>query len=313
MIVVVTNRQDLTADLGILGFRRRNLPYFRLNTEETLPTLHIGSDGAPHIYIETGDFQLDDITAIWFRRPRYASRLSLDPKHRTFAHEETKYAWSNIFQFLEDRIWVNHPRDNRRAANRLWVLQRAAFAGLLTPATIMTAQAVEARSFIERHGASVAKSIGPGYRNDDTNVASFTTLLNSPAEVPDNLGPAPVLFQAYIDKVCDWRITVFGKQVFATRILSQKESSGRVDWRQSQRPLALEAATLSTKVQASLLTLLGDLNLRFAAVDFAEDKNGHFWFLEVNPNGQWGWIEQELGTPLSNSLAILMEQSLVRF
>lgn len=311
MILVVTNREDLTADLGILGFRRRNLPYFRLNTEEALPTLHIGSDGSPHIHVEIRDFQLGDVTAIWFRRPRYTSELYLDPKHRTFAREETKYAWSNVFQSLEDRIWVNHPRDNRRAANRLWVLQRAAFAGLLTPATLMTAQAIGARSFIERHGASVAKSVGPGYRNDDTGVASFATLLNSSAEVPDNLGPAPVLFQAYIDKVCDWRITVFGKQVFATRILSQEEPSGRVDWRQSQRPLRLEAATLPTKVQAFLLNLLGDLNLRFAAVDFAEDKHGCFWFLEVNPNGQWGWIEQELGTPLSNSLAALMEPTLV--
>lgn len=313
MILIITNREDLTADLGILGFRRRNLPYFRLNTEETLPTLHIGSNGAPQIRVGTGDFQLDDVTAIWFRRPRYASKLLRNPKHQAFAREEVKHAWSNIFQWLEGRFWVNHPQDNRRGANRLWVLQQAAFYGLLIPETLLTAQADEARSFVESHNKSVAKSVGPGYRDDDTGVASFTTLLNTPAEVPDNLGSSPVLFQAYIDKVYDWRVTVFGKQVFATRIHSQEEVSGQVDWRQSQRPLRLEASALPAAVQTSLLNLLVDLNLPFAAVDFAEDKHGCFWFLEVNPNGQWGWIEQELGTPLSDGLAVLMEQSIDRF
>jgi glutathione synthase/RimK-type ligase-like ATP-grasp enzyme len=312
VILVLTNREDLTADLGILGLRRRGLPYVRLNTEDVLPTLHVGSDGIPHVHLQNSSLWLDDVAAIWFRRPRYTSRLSLDPKHRAFVREETTYAWSNVFELLEDRVWVNHPRDNRRAANRLWVLHQAALFGLPTPATLMTTHVAEARSFVKHHGASVVKSVGPGYRDDDTGVASFSTLLASSSEVPDDLGPAPVLFQAYVDKVCDWRVTVFGAQVFSTRILSQAEPSGRVDWRQSQRPLRLEPATLPVEVQDSLLKLLGELNLRFAAVDFVEDEHGCFQFLEVNPNGQWGWIEQELGTPLSDGLAALMEQSLVR-
>ena len=269
MILVVTNREDLTADLGILGFRRRGLPYARINTEDVTPSVRITSDGEPHVNLEGRELRLDEVAAVWFRRPRYAPRLLLHPKHQAFAREEASHAWSNVFGLLEDRMWVNHPNDNRRAANRLWVLHRAAGAGLLTPATLMTSRADEARGFIEHHGASVAKSVGPGYRDDDTGVAAFTTLLVSPAELPDDLGPAPVLFQAFVDKVCDWRVTVFGTQVFATRILSQAEPSGRVDWRQSQRPPRLAAAILPAAVQASLLKLLDELNLRFAAVDLA--------------------------------------------
>jgi hypothetical protein len=29
-------------------------------------------------------------------------------------------------------------------------------------------------------------------------------------------------------------------------------------------------------------------------------------FLEINPNGQWGWIEQELGTPISDAIVDLL-------
>jgi D-alanine-D-alanine ligase-like ATP-grasp enzyme len=38
-----------------------------------------------------------------------------------------------------------------------------------------------------------------------------------------------------------------------------------------------------------------ELGLRFGRIDLlANDLNlGKFWFLEVNPNGQWAWLDLE--------------------
>jgi len=43
--------------------------------------------------------------------------------------------------------------------------------------------------------------------------------------------------------------------------------------------------------------------LRFSAIDLVEATDGDFWFLEANPNGQWAWIEQRTGAPVSAAIA----------
>ncbi len=46
---------------------------------------------------------------------------------------------------------------------------------------------------------------------------------------------------------------------------------------------------------------------RFAALDFIVDPDDQWWFLECNPNGQWAWIEEETGLPISSALADALE------
>ncbi len=45
------------------------------------------------------------------------------------------------------------------------------------------------------------------------------------------------------------------------------------------------------------------LGLRFGALDFLVTPDGEWYFLEINPNGQWAWIEQETGLPISDAIA----------
>lgn len=49
--------------------------------------------------------------------------------------------------------------------------------------------------------------------------------------------------------------------------------------------------------------MLFRLGLRFAAMDFAVDPDGGWWFLEANPNGRWAWIERETATPIAAAVA----------
>lgn len=43
--------------------------------------------------------------------------------------------------------------------------------------------------------------------------------------------------------------------------------------------------------------------LRFAAIDLARRTDGGYTFFELNPNGQWAWVEQMTGLPLRAALA----------
>ena len=47
---------------------------------------------------------------------------------------------------------------------------------------------------------------------------------------------------------------------------------------------------------------LGRFGLRFGSFDFIEDHDGKITFLECNANGQYRWLEQGLGFPISNAI-----------
>ncbi|WP_329091666.1 hypothetical protein [Streptosporangium sp. NBC_01469] len=46
-----------------------------------------------------------------------------------------------------------------------------------------------------------------------------------------------------------------------------------------------------------------DLGLRFGALNFVVDHEGRYWFLEVNPCGQWDWNQAATGLPISDAIA----------
>ncbi|HWC78542.1 MAG TPA: hypothetical protein VG756_01140 [Pseudonocardiaceae bacterium] len=48
------------------------------------------------------------------------------------------------------------------------------------------------------------------------------------------------------------------------------------------------------------------LDLRYAALDFVIDTDGQWIFLEINAGGQFGWIEDKTGAPLTDQLADLL-------
>ena len=49
-----------------------------------------------------------------------------------------------------------------------------------------------------------------------------------------------------------------------------------------------------------------DLGLCFGAIDMILTPKNEYVFLEVNPNGQWGWIEELTRVPISSAVANLL-------
>ena len=120
----------------------------------------------------------------------------------------------------------------------------------------------------------------------------------------EGLRLAPVTFQDYVHKVADIRVTVVGQDVFAAEILSQENKSSKVDWRATDDP-ALEHREHEVPSDVSSLcrALVQELGLRFGAIDFGLTQDGSYVFFEINPNGEWLWIETLLGYPIAERIA----------
>lgn len=305
MILLATNKRDVTTDFVVLEMRRRGVPFVRLNTEDLPQHELVMADGDPErltLNGPCGSFLLSDITGAYYRRPG-----SFEAKGPETTAAYVVAEWSAILRSLWNALegrWLNSPISILRAEDKPRQLAVARRTGLEIPRTLVTNSFEAAQSFLAE-GPMVAKPLRHALI-DDGEVGSvvFTSrVAELEAGDADAVRRAPMILQREIPKRSDVRVVVIDDKVFATRILSQAHVETQVDWRKGVRlDLAHEVMELPAGLTSACIAITRDLGLRFAAIDLVEDGDGHFWFLEANPNGQWAWIEQRTGAPVTAAI-----------
>ncbi len=126
----------------------------------------------------------------------------------------------------------------------------------------------------------------------------------------DKIKFAPCLLQKYIHKSLELRVTVIGQIVFAVEIQSQQTPGSIHDWRRVQENLPHKLFHLPADLENKCRNLVKELGLQFGALDLIITPNNEYVFVEINPNGQWAWIQQLCPEiPLRESLADLLIDS----
>lgn len=311
MILVVTNRGDRTADFGILEMQRRGVAYVRLNTED-FPSATVSTARFPLLgiegYFETRKHRVefDEIDSVWFRRPAMPTLADdiQDPAAREFCVTESAAYLEGVWRAL-DCFWVSKPDRIRAGESKVLQLDLARDLGFSIPRTIVTCNPAEARDFFNTTQKIVYKPLRQGrVEYEGATMLIFTSVVDDADESQfEAVKYGPCLFQEYVPKRLEVRITVFGKDVFAAEIHSQSEEDSVDDWRRSA-PLTvpIHAHVLAADVEAKCIQLVRTLDLAFGAIDMILTPEGEYVFLEINPNGQWAWIEQRTGQPMSQSL-----------
>ena len=91
-----------------------------------------------------------------------------------------------------------------------------------------------------------------------------------------------------------------GDNAFSASVDSQSDETTELDWRRKR--LQFKTAGLPTQIQNLCLKLVKCLGLHFGAIDLIKTPDGKYVFLEINPNGQWVWIENQTGLKISDSV-----------
>lgn len=306
MLVLVTHRDDLTADWLVVELRRREAPFVRVNTED-YPTRCTLCWAPPEAWLRVGERRLlaSEVDAVWWRRP-LAPQLpeDLPPREALWAAGEAQAAIEGFWRSV-DAHWVNPPLANAAADCKPEQLRRASAFGFDVPASLVSNDGDVARAFAGAHERVICKTLREGavpvgVRRE----AFYTELLNAEdLAALSHLGPEPYLFQELVEKRYDIRVTVIGEQVFACRIESQDHEQARTDWRKADaEALAHTVEELPVEISSRCVALARSYDLRFAAIDLARRSDGGYTFFELNPNGQWAWIEQLTGLRLRSAL-----------
>jgi len=317
MILIVTNRQDFTADYVILELQRLKIPYFRFNTEDfPMESALIWNDSAEDgrkLRLTNGRIlDFSQVQSVWYRRPVSPSpRPELSKEENDFVEAEARDALLGIWRTL-DWFWVSHPDHIRQAENKLNQLMRARSLGFDIPRTLVTNDPTSAYKFFEKCGGKmIAKPLRQSqiYTNKGVGIIYTNLVTKDHVQSIPSVIFSPVILQEYIPKEVDIRINVFGHEVFATEIHSQKavKKANQIDWR---RNVALDIPhlphKLPTDVREKCRKLVNDCELQFAALDLILTPSGSYVFLEMNPNGQWAWIEPLTKQPLRKALIELL-------
>ena len=307
-VLVVTASYDVAAEYVVDALRRRGTRAFRLDTD--LFPSRFAATFRPPSDITFGDKKTtlsgDRVKSVWYRRhvrPELPEELSAGV--RDFCEREVRAFLDGVLGSLQTDRWMSSPVAIARAERKPFQLAVASQLGFQIPETVMSSDAAEVVAEAGKHRL-VAKAISSGYvASPDGNRAIFTSTVRPQdlAEL-DGLSVSPVTFQQLIDKTSDIRVTVVGEEAFAAEILSQGHPSSRTDWRATEDPfLPHRVHNLPPDIEALCLRLVNTLGLVFGAIDLALKDDGSYVFFEINPNGEWLWIEDQLAFPISDRIA----------
>jgi ATP-grasp ribosomal peptide maturase len=302
------------------------------DTETNTVARELLKHGVSTIYVDTADFplelavaarsgtrwrgtlrtplaeaRLETVSAVYYRRPaRFRLPAGMSGPERRFAEAEAIVGLGGLLCSLPCR-WVNHPSRAADAEFKPMQLQTATACRMRIPRTLLTNDAQAVREFAASlSGPVVYKPLAGGVISELGGIRLVYTTIVEPLDLDDRqIQLTAHLFQEWVEKSYDARVTVVGERVFAVAVRA-RTPIGRVDWRADYAALEYEAIELPGDVRASVVEYLRRFGLSMGAFDFAVTPDGSWYFLECNPQGRWGWIEEMTGTPISTAIADLL-------
>jgi hypothetical protein len=319
MIILFSFPGDLTMRRVSKLLAARQVDFLELDTADLQRswrlTLELGSSERTYSMLR-GDgwsVRLADIRSVWLRRPAppKAPGSIEEPLLRRYVEAEARELIAALWLLLECRWLPASPSLVAAAQYKLPQLIRAKELGFTIPPTLLPDCAEQVVAFHEQHrGRVVSKLLGPTAFGETMGsiFSRYTELVTRrDLHASDTIALSPALFQKYTEKGSELRITIVGDRVFAAEIDSQRTNHTRVDWRrydhhrQIYRPHALPES-----VQRCCLELMRSLGLCYSAIDMILTPDGRYVFLELNPAGEFGWIEDQVGFPISEAIADLL-------
>lgn len=315
LVLMLTRKSDREADFVGANLIIRGIDYVRLNIEDVPNKFRINYTVNPNLSIEfTINGRIVDATRIvvvWLRNfePQVIG-VSNDKLSRAFSIEQ----WNDAYRILQNNLkckWINPPDSIVKADDRVQQLSAAKNVGFRIPETIITNDPIAAKKFYLSHkGDIIVKALHHHAIEIENKVYSMYTHRVTYRDLPrlKDLAFAPCILQKRITKKSDLRVTVVGKKIFAVEIDSQSVSEGREDLhRIPLENLPKRMVKLGSVANKKCIQLVNSFGLYYAAIDFVRDKDNKLVFLEINPTGDWLWIEQQTGLPITLSVTALIE------
>jgi glutathione synthase/RimK-type ligase-like ATP-grasp enzyme len=319
-VLILTRSFDPEADLVSIKLISKGIDCMRLNVEDIPNQILIKyaikqntDDANVQLGINNEILDTSKISVAWLRHFDITGlNFGMDEPARTFSFQQWDDALHILLRTLKCK-WINSPEAILQTNDRRKQLLAAKASGFNIPSTLITNDAQAAKEFYNsHHGNIVLKALhNHGVELGGKIYSMYTrSVTNQDLVRLTDLIYAPCILQEKLQKKSEMRVTVVGDRVFAARLNFHSNSKKFDDiHRCSSADIYIEAQEkLRPSIIEQSIQLIKSLGLRYGAIDFVIDRSDHLVFLEVNPSGDWYWIEEETGLPITTAMADLVEE-----
>jgi glutathione synthase/RimK-type ligase-like ATP-grasp enzyme len=314
MILLLTHSEDFyTIDLVKDSLASLGADSLRVNMDSFPTELRlsqfIAQDGRK-VEMGLGESRLDTslIQAVWMRKywpPRISP--SIDPDFRDGSFRESKEALDIFLHSLSHLPCIDPLWTVQKANNKFFQLEAAKAAGIRVPRTLITNDPERMKEFYRKAGTGVIAKMLTQLQSSMNGTSFFvytSKVTEDHLEDADMLTDCPMTFQEYVEKDHELRIIYIDGEFYTGKIDASASMMGKVDWRKSQPgEVSWEHSELPVEIKEKLSGLMGATGLVYGAIDMIFSTEGEYVFLEVNPTGEWGMLQRDLGLPISDAIA----------
>lgn len=316
MILCLTHSNDhYTVDIVMKRLQELGKEAYRMDTDFFSSRLSFDyslTNSKSGIRIQEGNRVIasDAIEAVWYRK-LWATEIpeELDAEFVEIYLQEYHTMRNIFFESLKELPWFNPiAKDHEISNNKLEQLSAAARCGIAIPKSLFTNDPEKVRAFFyeECDKQMIAKLHGTLSRSMSGDAPFFPTtqIQESSLEGLATLPYCPMIFQEMIPKAYELRIVYVDGAFFAGKINAAESERGKTDWRiATDIAFGWEPYELPDAVASSLAKMMRDMGLFFGAIDMIRHQDGRYVFLEVNPQGEWGMLQRDLGYPIGETIA----------
>lgn len=289
---------------------------YRFDTDkyptEYMMNAYYNTNDAPSLRLKGPNFDIDlnkDIDAIWYRRIRIGDDLpkDMDKTLRMPSVVESKKTFYGMQDSL-GKFTFDPFTKMRYAENKQLQLQLAREVGLEIPETLFTNDAEMVKDFYRRVQKPLIAKMQHGFaiEKDGQEKVVFTNEVSeSDIENMDGLDLCPMTFQEKVEKKLELRVTIVGDKVFTAAINSQVSKGSEIDWRREGYKTLDNWAPyeLPEDVKLKMLKMMDLLGLNYGAADILLTPDDRYVFLEINPAGEFFWIDRIMDFKISDAIA----------
>ena len=306
-ILLLASKFDLACDYVVSHLRHQRASYFRLNTEDFDQFAIIAFPDEPNVVLRTGSLEVSieqpRLKAIYFRRgvyPREAFTAQHSPNEQLIRTHRS--AFMRNFMVFDQCLWINHPAATYKAEHKAIQLATAKRIGFAVPRTTITNHASGINAAAQGDPQIAIKGLDTVLvRQDDVETFGYTSLLETTVAKEAHLSSAPLVAQQALTHKLDLRVTVVGRKVFCSSVKHRGQPI-QGDWRLAKTCAEFQPYDLPEVIATRCIQLTQSLGLVFGAIDLAM-QDGTYYFLEINPTGEWAWLVDQTSLPIDEAIA----------
>lgn len=298
-ILIFTSSIDYTVDYIINKFSKQYI-FYRINVDGfDKYEFNISFEGGFTIKSNQWEIREDEIDSIYYRKPILPNLSEYSEiYHSMIARDIISYI-NGIVDAFDGNV-LTRPSILKKTENKVYQIKIARKVGFKFPESSIGTSVKNINEIISEEGIIKPLTTGKVVNRDKCEIIQTSKIEGN---IEEDVSLTPLYVQEYIKKSYEVRITVINNKIFPVKI----KAFNSVDWRIDQINNEYELIRIPKDIECKCIEMMNIMELSFGAFDFIVNENNDYIFLEVNPNGQWLWLEEKIGLSISNEIINYLE------